>query len=149
MLVMVCWDSGKFTFHISLTWKTLFSTSDNSMYPFKSAFSVSAMKKKIDEDALDTISMDSEVRGKTWTFREESRRRRSLVCLASEEKMRKGNSQLTWWKTVFHTLGRNIWGNVEDKMRKENSWVTRWKLFFRIQGFSNFPVISNSFLYPL
>lgn len=92
MLVIVCWDAGKFTFHISRTWKTLFSTSDKSMYPFKSAFSVSAMKKKMDDDALDTISMDSEVRGKMWTFREESRRRRSLVCLTSEEKMRRENS---------------------------------------------------------
>ena len=92
ILVIVCWDSGKLTFHISLTWKTLFSTSDKSLYPFKSAFSLSAMKKKMDEATLDTISMDSEVRGKTWTFIEESRRRRSLVCLASEEKLRNENS---------------------------------------------------------
>ena len=62
------------------------------MYPFKLFFSLSAKKKKIDEDALDTISIASAVRGNTWTFREESRRSRILVCFASEREQIDYNS---------------------------------------------------------
>lgn len=86
ILEIVCCEWGKLTFHMSLTWKTFFCVSDRSMYPFKLFFSLSAKKKKIDEDALDTISIASVVRGNTWTFREESRRSRILVCFASEKR---------------------------------------------------------------
>lgn len=91
ILVIVCWDSGKFIFYIFWIWKIFFFILDKSMYFFKLVFFLLVMKKKMDEVILDIILMDLEVRGKIWIFIEEFRRRRSLVCFVFEEKMRNKN----------------------------------------------------------